>query len=149
MLNLGTRWVGLELLASEVSSKFLLLQKGRDKIMLLIMFALIVLFIFGIGVAFFATQNTQAISITLANYPLTGIPLYLIVLVSLLLGFVVSWIISFVDVIASVLKMHGKENTIKNAGKQISELTKRVHQLELENERLKAESGHPRDDKSL
>ena len=117
--------------------------------MLLIMFALIVLFIFGIGVAFFATQNTQAISITLANYPLTGIPLYLIVLVSLLLGFVVSWIISFVDVIASALKMHGKENMIKNANKQISELTKRVHQLELENERLKAESGHPSDDKSL
>lgn len=117
--------------------------------MLLIMLALIILFIFGIGVAFFATQNTQAISITLANYPLTGIPLYLIVLVSLLLGFVVSWIISFVDVIASALKMHGKENTIKNAHKQISELTKRVHQLELENERLKGESGHPRDDKSL
>jgi uncharacterized membrane protein YciS (DUF1049 family) len=138
-----------ELLASKLTSKFLLLQKGQDKIMLLIMFALIVLFIFGIGVAFFATQNTQAISITLANYPLTGIPLYLIVLVSLLLGFVVSWIISSVDVIASALKMHGKENTIKNANKQISELTKRVHQLELENERLKGESGHPRDDKSL
>ena len=124
-------------------------KKGGIRILLLIMLALIVLFIFGIGVAFFATQNTQAISITLANYSLTGIPLYLIVLVSLLLGFVICWIISFVDVIASALKIHGKENTIKNANKQIAELTKRVHQLELENERLKAESGHPSDDKSL
>ncbi len=132
-----------------MTSKFLLLQKGPDKTILLIVFALIVLVIFGIGVAFFATQNTQTISITLANYPLTGIPLYLIVLASLFLGFVVGWIISFVDVIASALKMHGKENTIKNANKQISELTKRVHQLELENERLKGESGHPADDKSL
>jgi len=113
------------------------------------MFALIVLVVFGIGVAFFATQNTQTVSIILANYPLTDIPLYLIVLVSLLLGFIVSWIISLVDVISSALKIHGRESTIKDANKQISELTKRAHQLELENERLKGESGHPSDDKSL
>lgn len=113
------------------------------------MFALIVLVVFGIGVAYFATQNTQAVSITLAGYPLSGTPLYLIVLVSLLLGFVVSWIISLVDVISSALKIHGKDSAIKDSNKQISELTKRVHQLELENERLKGESGHPSDDKSL
>lgn len=113
------------------------------------MFTLIVLVVFGIGVAFFATQNTQTISITLANYPMTGIPLYFIVLGSLLLGFVVSWITNLINVISSALKIHGKESTIKDANKQISELTKRVHQLELENERLKAESGHPSDDKSL
>ncbi len=113
------------------------------------MFALIVLFIFGIGVAFFATQNTQAISLTFANYSLSSIPVYIIVLVSLLLGFAVSWIIGLVDVISSAFKMRGKESTIKTGNKQISELTKKVHQLELENERLKGESGHPSDDKSL
>ena len=113
------------------------------------MFALIVLFVFGIGVAFFATQNTQAIPLNFATYSLSAIPLYLIVLVSLLLGFAVSWLIGLVDVISSAFKIHGKESTIKDANKQISELTKKVHQLELENERLKGESGHPRDDKSL
>lgn len=113
------------------------------------MFALIVLVVFGIGVAYFATQNTQPTSIVLANSPVSGIPLYLIVLGSLLLGFVVSWLISLVDVISSALKIHGKDSTIKDANKQVSELTKRVHQLELENERLKGESGHPSDDKSL
>ncbi|PIR80177.1 MAG: hypothetical protein COU25_01415 [Candidatus Levybacteria bacterium CG10_big_fil_rev_8_21_14_0_10_35_13] len=113
------------------------------------MLALIVLFIFGIGIAFFATQNTQAISLTFANYSIHGVPVYIVVLVSLLLGFAVSWIISRVDVISSAFKIHGKESTIKNANKQISELTKKVHQLELENERLKGESGHPRDDKAL
>jgi uncharacterized membrane protein YciS (DUF1049 family) len=113
------------------------------------MFALIILFVLGIGIAFFATQNTQTISIILADYHLNGIPLYLIVLVSLLLGVVISWIIGLIGVISSSLKIHGKESTIKDANKQISELTKKVHQLELENERLKAESGHPSDDKSL
>ncbi len=114
-----------------------------------IMLTLIILVIFGIGVAFFATQNTQTISIVFASYSLSGIPLYLIVLMSLLMGFVVSWILSLVGVISSAFKIRGKESTIKDANKQISELTKSVHQLELENERLKAESGHPRDDKSL
>lgn len=106
------------------------------------MFALIILFIFGIGVAFFATQNTQAISLNFASYSITDIPLYIIVLVSLLLGFAVSWIIGLVDVVSSSFKMRGKESTIKTGNKQITELTKRVHQLELENERLKGESGH-------
>lgn len=113
------------------------------------MFALIVLFIFGIGVAFFATQNTQPISLTFANYSLAGIPVYIIVLISLVLGFAISWIISLFDVISSSFKIRGKENKIKDSNKQINELTKKVHQLELENERLKGESGHPRDDKSL
>lgn len=104
------------------------------------MFALIVLVIFGIGVAFFATENTQVVSITLARYPFTGIPLYLIVLGSLLLGFVVSWLISLVDVISSALKIHGKDSAIKDGNKQIVELNKKLRELELENERLKAEA---------
>ena len=49
----------------------------------------------------------------------------------------------------AILKIHGKDSAIKEANKQVAELTKRVHQLELENERLKGESGHPSDDKSM
>lgn len=113
------------------------------------MFVLVVLVLFGIGGAFFATQNTQTVSITLANYFLRGVPLYLIVLGSLLLGFIVSWLISLVDVVSSAFKNHGKDSALKEAHKQVAELTKRVHQLELENERLKVESGHSSDDKSL
>jgi len=113
------------------------------------MFALIVLIIFGIGIVFFAIQNPQTITFTLANYHLSGIPLYALVLGAMLLGFIVSWLISLIDVISSAFKIHGKESTIKNANKQITELTKKVHQLELENEKLKTESGHPADDKSI
>lgn len=107
------------------------------------MFALIVLIAFGIGVAYFATQNTQNVAVTIANYPISNIPLYLIVLGSLLLGFVVSWVISFVDVISSALKIHRKESTIKDANKEISSLNKRIHELELENERLKGKTDRP------
>lgn len=104
------------------------------------MFALIVLIVFGIVIAYFATQNTQPVSIMLAGYPVSGIPLYLIVLGSLLLGFVVSWVISLVDVISSALKMHNKDSEIQNSSKKIADLKNRVHQLELENERLKGKN---------
>lgn len=113
------------------------------------MFAFIILILFGIGVAYFVIQNTQSISITFLSYPIRSVPLYLIVLGSLLLGFVVSWLLSLVGVISSALKIHGRDSTIKDSNKQIAELTKKVHQLELENERLKGETGHPSDDKSL
>ncbi len=113
------------------------------------MFVLVVLVLFGIGGAYFATQNTQTASITLANYSYSGIPLYLIALGSLLVGFVVSWLISLVDGVSSYFRIHGKDSALKDAHKEVAELTKRVHQIELENERLRAESGHPADDKSL
>lgn len=98
---------------------------------------------------FFSTQNTQVLSLYFANYSINSIPVYIVVLVSLLLGFFVSWVINLFDVISSSFKIRGKESTIKQADKQISELTKKVHELELENARLKGESGHPNDDKSL
>lgn len=113
------------------------------------MFTLIVVLIFGTGVAFFATQNAQQVSVTLANYQLTGVPMYVVVLVSLLLGISISWIISLVGSIFSTLAIHGKDTKIKESKKEIADLIKRIHQLELENEKLKAELDRSADEKSL
>lgn len=104
------------------------------------MLALIVLIIFGIGLILFTTQNSQIISINFAGYRMSGIPLYVLVLVSLIVGFVVSWLMSLMGVISSAFKIHGKENTIKNDNKKIVDLNKKINQLELENERLKNEN---------
>ena len=43
----------------------------------------------------------------------------------------------------------GKESKIKDYKKEHAELLKEIHQLELENTRLKAETNAPSDDKSL
>lgn len=45
--------------------------------------------------------------------------------------------------------MRGKENRIKDYKKENAELTKEIHKLQLENTRLKAETGDSGDDKSL
>lgn len=113
------------------------------------MLTLIVVLIFGIGVAFFATQNAQQVSVTLANYELTSVPMYVVVLASLLLGISTAWIISLVGSISSTLTIHGKDTKIKESKKEIADLIKRIHQLELENEKLKAELDRPTDEKSL
>lgn len=105
-----------------------------------IVFAFIVLIIFGIALILFATQNSQTVSINFAGYHLDRIALYLLVLASLLLGFVVSWLMSLFGNISSAFKIRGKENTIKNANKRIADLNKKVNQLEIENERLKTGS---------
>lgn len=114
------------------------------------MLTLLILIIFSVGVAYFSTQNTQNVSIAFDQYTVASIPLYLVVLASLFLGIFISLIISLVGSISSSLTLHGKESKIKEAQRRAAELTKQVHQLELENERLKAQSGETTtDDKSL
>ena len=51
--------------------------------------------------------------------------------------------------IGTSLTLSGKENKIKDYKKENVELAKRIHQLELENTRLKAETNTADDDKSL
>jgi len=113
------------------------------------MLTLIIVLVSGIIVAIFATQNTQPVSVSFLNYQLTSIPLYGVVLGAILFGIFVSWLISMVDTIASHLTIHGKNKTISAVKKESTDLTKRVHQLEIENERLKTELHMSGDDKSL
>ena len=109
---------------------------------------LILLVLFGILVALFATQNTAPASIVVASYMLKDVPMYLIVLGSLLVGLLVSSIISMVNSISSSFTLHGKNAKIKETKKTLVELTKQIHQLELENARLK-EHTSVTDEKSL
>lgn len=45
--------------------------------------------------------------------------------------------------------MRGKENKIRDYKKENAEITKKLHQLELENAKLKAETNTSGDDKSM
>lgn len=105
--------------------------------------------IVGLGIGYFATQNTTLISLYLGPYITPRIPLYLVVIGTLLLGLLLAWVFSLVNSFSSKITLHGKENKIKEDEKTIAELTKEIHQLELENIRLKERSGEGEDDKSL
>ncbi len=104
------------------------------------MVLIILLLVFGILAALFAVQNTTHVDVTLLGYTLSQIPLYLIMLGSLLVGILVSSIFNLSNIISSSLQMHGKDAKIKKSNSTVTNLHSRIHQLELENAKLKGRS---------
>lgn len=103
------------------------------------MLALILLVAFGLGMAFFATQNTGLVHIKAFGYLISGVPMYVIVIGSLLLGVFISWLISLIDSITSTLTIHGKNSALQNANKTIADLKREKHELEIENAKLRGQ----------
>ena len=105
----------------------------------IIMSTLIILIIFGLGMAYFATQNTGLIHLTVANFYSGGIPLYIVVIGSMLLGIFISWLISLVNSLTASFKMRKINSQMRNANRTIDELTKKNAALLKENDSLKKE----------
>lgn len=100
--------------------------------------------------SYFATQNTTGITIHIASYTFKNIPLYLIILVSFFTGLIFSWIIFAIKAISFSLRIHDKENLLKEIKKKNAEIIKQTHQLELENTALKTKyNAQDSDEKSL
>lgn len=104
------------------------------------MISLIILIASGAGFAYFATQNTARISVNLFHYVIPNIPVYVVVLAALLIGILICWVISVFGSISTSLKIFGKNSKIKQSSKEIDNLNKKIHDLELENENLKGKS---------
>lgn len=110
---------------------------------------LIITVLLGLVIAYFATQNTTATTINFLYYSIPGIPVYLIVIGALLLGLLLSWLISIMNGIGTGLSMRGKESKIKDYRKENAELSKRIHQLELDNAHLSEKTKSAQDHRSL
>lgn len=114
------------------------------------MIAIIITVIFGLIFAYLATQNTTTISIYAWNYAIHGAPIYLVILLSLAIGLLLATLIYSLKSITTSLKLGSKDDQLKKARQEITDLTKEVHKLEIENTKLKAEMGHEdTDDDSL
>lgn len=100
------------------------------------MATLIATILFGLIITYFALQNTENISLNFLNYTIPSIPTYFVIMGSLLIGLLFSWIVSLVNGIFTSFTMHGKDSKIKNINKEKSELTKRIQELEIENAKL-------------
>ncbi len=103
------------------------------------MFALILLILFSLGMAFFATQNTGPVDVHMANYLLPRVPIYMVVIGSMLLGIFISWLLSLLGTISSSLTIHGKDAALKKANDTIERLKEDKHNLELEIAHLNGE----------
>lgn len=102
------------------------------------MLAVIIIIIFIIGVAFFAAQNTSAVTINILFYNM-ALPLYLVVLISILFGFIFAWLLNLMNAFTSLVALRGKDSVIKKEKKTNEELSSKVHDLEIEKTRLETE----------
>ncbi len=103
------------------------------------MATLILAILLGLAFSYFATQNTQGISLAPWQYSFANIPLYVVILGALLLGVAIAVLFSLLSSISTALTLRGKDNEIQKNRSSVQELQERVHELEVENARLKGE----------
>lgn len=114
------------------------------------MILLILTMLFSLLGAVFATQNTQVIQVNVGMYTYQGVPVYLVVLISILIGILFSCVVYYVNIFSSSLALRGRDLAIRDIKGHNTDLSKRLHQLEVENAELKAkQDDSPQDEKSL
>jgi len=101
------------------------------------MLSLIFLLIFGSAIAFLSLQNTMPVTLTFLHYTFKNWPLSYVIIASMLVGIILSYLIHLVESISSTFTIHGKNKKIKEEEKELIEMTKKIHQLQIENARLK------------
>ncbi len=70
-------------------------------------------------------------------YIIPNIPLFYVIITSVLFGLVLSYLFNLVASISTSFVLRSKNNEIKQEKAEVLELTKRIHQLELEHEKQK------------
>ena len=71
------------------------------------------------------------VSVNFGTFIISNIPLFYVIVGSILFGLVLSYLVHLVNSISTSLTLRGKNDLIKKEKEEILELTKRVHQLEL------------------
>lgn len=102
------------------------------------MLAVIIIIIFAIGVGYIAILNASEVQITIPGYQFS-IPLYFVVLVSVLVGFVFASLLYIMNVFNAFFAMRGKNRVINKEKKTNKDLSKKVDDLEKEKAHLESE----------
>ena len=113
------------------------------------MLTVVITVILGLGFALFATQNTHSVDLNFGKYYLPSVPVYLVTLIPLIIGLVTSLVIHAAKDLSRGMTIDEQKKEIKKLNVENAELTKNVHQLELENTKLKAKNGEEDDENSI
>lgn len=105
--------------------------------------SLILALVVGLGFSYLALQNTQGVTLQFQQWQITNIPVYVLVIASMLIGLFISFAISLADSIAQTMTMFSKDHKIKSTEKSLESLEGKIHQLEIENARLKTMRHEP------
>jgi len=114
------------------------------------MLVLILFLVIGSVLVYISKYNFTPVSVNLGLHVFSDVPLFYVIIGSLLTGLVLSYLAYLIHAISNSFTLRGKNKEIKKNKDEVLELTKRVHQLELENEKLGHDSGlEPEDQNAL
>ncbi|MFZ3069279.1 MAG: LapA family protein [Microgenomates group bacterium] len=114
------------------------------------MLILILFLVVGSILVYISRFNFVPVSVNLGIVSISDIPLFYVIVGSLIIGLVLSYIVYLFNSISTSFTLRGKDKEIKKNKDEVLELTKRVHQLELDNEKLKhSPTNEPEDANAL
>ncbi len=112
------------------------------------MLILILFLIVGSVIVYISKFNYTPVTVNLGIYTFSNIPLFYVIVGSLLVGLIFSYLVYLVHAISTAFKLRGKDKEIKNNKNEVLELTKRIHQLEIENEKLEQDTDRNSEDRN-
>lgn len=95
------------------------------------MISLILLLIFGSAITFLSLQNTTLVQLSFLNYNFNNIPLFYVIIGSILFGVLGAYIINVGNSVLTAIAIRGKDKKIKNLRQELNEVVKTNHQLEI------------------
>jgi uncharacterized integral membrane protein len=101
------------------------------------MLSLILLLVIGSGLVYISKFNFMLVSVNLGMFVISDIPLFYVIVGSLVTGLVLAYLMHLVNEVTNSFRFRGKDKEIKKNKEEVLELAKRVHQLELENEKIR------------
>ena len=101
------------------------------------MLVFILLLLAGSVLAYVSQFNLTPVSVNLVYYQSSSVPLFFVIIGSFVAGLLLSYLVILVKDTSAFFVLRGKKKEIRDGKDEVLELTKRVHQLELENEKLK------------
>lgn len=103
------------------------------------MASLFIILVVGLLLGVFAIQNNTAVTVHYGGYTLANIPLYGVVIGSMLIGILLSWILSLFGWASTSMRLMGKDKAIRQYSDSTKHLQNRVADLETENEQLRTD----------
>ena len=103
------------------------------------MLSILLAVVFGLGIGYFATENTVPVALRLGNLVLENVPLYLVAIGSLLAGLAIAWIFFFARTLSSTLPVFARAPGIGKVERDMADLEYRVRELEAANMQLRSE----------
>jgi cell shape-determining protein MreC len=114
------------------------------------MLVLILLLVVGSILVYISKFNFMLVSVNLGVYVFSNVPLFYVIVASVVFGLVLSYLAYLFHSISNSFTIRSKNHEIKKNKDEVLDLTKQVHQLELENEKIKHDPAiQPADENAL